>query len=98
MAALARHILHRSRETYEAAHRPAVIQTAERYFTEWTAGRYLRIVAPLGQQIEAVEHRDGTQVAIGDLSTGTAQQLYLAIRFGLVEHFWRPIAPNPCPS
>ena len=95
MRRLARHLLHGSRETYEAAHRPAVIETAERYFAEWTAGRYSRIIAPLGRQIEAVEHRDGTQVAIGDLSHGTAQQLYLAVRFGLVEHFSEAAEPLP---
>ena len=95
VAVLARHVLHGSREEYEAAHRPAVVQTAERYFSEWTEGRYTRIVAPLGSQIEAVEHRDGTIVPVGNLSTGTAQQLYLAIRFGLVERFSETAEPLP---
>ena len=95
VAAIGRHVLRQSREAYEAAHRPAVIETAERYFSAWTVGRYTRIVAPLGRQIEAVEHRDGTLVPVGDLSTGTAQQLYLAIRFGLVEHFAEAAEPLP---
>ncbi len=93
--AIARHVLKQSRQAYEAAHRPAVIEAAEHYFEEWTAGRYRRILAPLGSQVEEVEHRDGTRVAIANLSTGTAQQLYLAIRFGLVEHFAENAEPLP---
>ena len=72
-----------------------MIEAAEPYFEDWTAGRYHRILAPLGRQIEEVEHRDGTRVPLANLSTGTAQQLYLAIRFGLVEHFAETAEPLP---
>ncbi len=92
---VARHVLSTARSAYEAEHRPAVFKTAEAYFREWTAGRYRRIVAPVGSQVQAVEHGDGTIVAIEDLSTGTAQQLYLAIRFGLLEHFAQNAEPLP---
>jgi uncharacterized protein YhaN len=85
--ALAQNVLSRAREAYEAAHRPSVVEKAERYFEDWTDGRYRRILAPLGRQIEEVEHRDGSRVPVQNLSTGTAQQLYLALRFGLVDHF-----------
>lgn len=44
---------------------------------------------------DLVDLRRGTLVNIGDLSTGTAQQLYLAIRFGLVEHFAETAEPLP---
>lgn len=93
--ALATAVLARTRHAYEAAHRPAVVESAERYFREWTDGRYLRILAPLGHQVEAVEHRDGTQVLLAGLSRGTAEQLYLALRFGLVEHFAAGAEPLP---
>lgn len=76
-----------ARQAYEREHRPAVISTAERYLHEWTAGQYGRIVAPINRNIEGVERRDGKVVPLAGLSTGTAQQLYLAMRFGLVEHF-----------
>ncbi len=85
--ALARHLLWRSRHVYEEAHRPAVVTAAERHFTEWTGGRYPRIIAPLGKPIEGAERADGRQVGIPALSRGTSEQLYLALRFGLVEHF-----------
>ena len=92
---VARHVLARARNAYEAEHRPAVLKTAETYFRAWTAGRYQRILAPIGSQAEAVEHQDGSNIAIDDLSTGTAQQLYLAIRFGLLEHFARMPSRSP---
>jgi len=85
--ALAKDLLARSRAVYEEAHRPAVVQAAERHFAEWTDGRYRRIIAPLGSSIEAVEQGDGTRVRLADLSRGASEQLYLALRFGLVERF-----------
>jgi len=85
--ALAKDLLARSRAAYEEAHRPAVVQAAERYFAEWTDGRYARIIAPLGSPIESVELSSGSRVSLAGLSRGTSEQLYLALRFGLVERF-----------
>ena len=85
--ALARAVLDRSRNVYEAAHRPAVIEKAEHFFTDWTDGRYRRIIAPLGEDIRGIERADGVEVRISGLSRGTSEQLYLALRFGLVQHF-----------
>jgi len=93
--ALATEIVMRARAAYERAHRPAVVEAAERYVGEWTDGQYRRIIAPLGGQIEGMEHRDGSQVLLADLSRGTAEQLYLALRFGLVEHFAAGAEPLP---
>jgi len=85
--ALAHDMLARSRAAYEEAHRPAVIEKAERFFEAWTDGRYKRIIAPLGDAIKGAERADGQPVEIAGLSRGTSEQLYLALRFGLVEHF-----------
>jgi uncharacterized protein YhaN len=85
--ALALAILRRTRDRYEREHRPDVLRIAERLVAEWSAGRYVRIVAPLGAQAEELERWDGKRVPLAGLSTGTAQQLYLALRFGLIEHF-----------
>jgi len=92
---LATEIVTHSRAAYERAHRPAVVEAAERYVREWTDGQYARIIAPLGGQIEAMEHRDGSQVPLAGLSRGTAELLYLALRFGLVEHFAAGAEPLP---
>jgi uncharacterized protein YhaN len=93
--ALATEMLARSRAAYEEAHRPAVVQAAERYLCEWTAGRYRRIVAPIGRPIEHVERADGSRVPLIGRSRGTSERLYLALRFGLVERFISNAEPLP---
>jgi uncharacterized protein YhaN len=88
-------LLRRTRERYEREHRPEVLRAAEQLMAEWTGGRYVRILAPLGRQVQELMRGDGTTVPLGGLSTGTAQQLYLALRFGLVEHFAREAESLP---
>jgi uncharacterized protein YhaN len=85
--ALAHLVLKRSRSVYEEAHRPAVVEKAEHFFRQWTDGRYERIVAPLGEDIRGIQRRDGVEIGLSALSRGTSEQLYLALRFGLVQHF-----------
>ena len=88
-------LMERTRQRYEREHRPGVIRTAEAFLAEWTDGRWVRIVAPLGGAIDGLERADGRQVAIGGLSRGTQEQLYLALRFGLIEHFADEAEPLP---
>jgi len=88
-------LMERTRQRYEREHRPGVIKTAEAFLAEWTGGRWVRIVAPLGGAIDGLERLDGKQVAIGALSRGTQEQLYLALRFGLIEHFADEAEPLP---
>jgi len=85
--ALATKVIAECRESYEATHRPAVVQEAERLFVIWTGSRYERLLAPVGGMVEEIQHREGRRVPLADLSKGTAEQLYLALRFGLVSHF-----------
>ena len=42
-----------------------------------------------------VKDRDGSRKALEELSTGTAEQLYLAIRFGFISEFERGNEPLP---
>ncbi|MDQ3880290.1 MAG: hypothetical protein M3295_04375, partial [Chloroflexota bacterium] len=88
-------LLRRTRDRYEREHRPAVLSAAERYLAEWTAGRWVRIIAPMGRQIEGLQRGDGVHVPLSGLSRGTAEQLYLALRFGLVERFAAEAEPLP---
>lgn len=93
--ALAGALLRKTRDRFEREHRPAVIASAEDYLGAWTSGRYVRIIAPVGRQIEALERSDGSRVPLAGLSRGTAEQLYLALRFGLVERFAAEAEPLP---
>jgi len=92
---LALSLMERTRQRYEREHRPGVIRAAEEYMSDWTDGRWVRIVAPLGGAIDGLERADGRQVPIVALSRGTQEQLYLALRFGLIEHFADEAEPLP---
>jgi uncharacterized protein YhaN len=93
--ALATRVIAECRESYEATHRPAVVKEAERLFVIWTGSRYERLLAPVGGMVEEIQHREGRRVPLADLSKGTAEQLYLALRFGLVSHFAETAEPLP---
>ena len=52
-----------------------------------TGGRYERLISPLGSQVITALAPDGSSKATGQLSRGTEDQLYLALRFGLIREF-----------
>lgn len=82
--AAALHLLSAAKDRFEKSHQPEVIQRAGTCFRHITGGRYQRLFAPHGEQtIEVIDDR-GRRVTLDQLSRGTAEQLYLAIRFGYI--------------
>ncbi|MCK4736842.1 MAG: hypothetical protein KAT65_30590 [Methanophagales archaeon] len=84
---LARTIMGKAIEKYEQERQPGVIKEAQSFFSKMTLGRYSRIYAPLDEAKIYVEDKDGRRKNILDLSRGTAEQLYLSLRFGFVREF-----------
>ncbi len=82
--ALARHLLSLAKERFERDQQPAVIRRAGGFLRTFTAGAYEGIVAPLGSRSIEVLAPDGRRKTPAALSRGTAEQLYLAIRFGYI--------------
>jgi len=81
---LALHILERARERFESENQPQVIRAASSFFNTITRGRYSRIEAEAGtDEIRAVSAQ-GLRVSPEKLSRGTAEQLYLSLRFGVI--------------
>ena len=68
---------------------------AEQFFTIVTGGRYVRLYAPLGEHRVTVEGADGSTRRPEELSRGTREQLYLALRFGLIREFSEHVEPLP---
>jgi uncharacterized protein YhaN len=88
-AALARAVMQQAREHYERERQPGVIQSASSLLNTITDGRYPRIItAPDGGE-PLVERADGKRMPLPHLSRGTAEQLYLAIRLGLIAEYCR---------
>jgi len=84
---LARTIMGKAIEKYEQERQPGVIKEAQSFFSKMTLGRYSRIFAPLDEAKIYVEDKDGRRKDIQDLSRGTAEQLYLSLRFGFIREF-----------
>jgi len=84
---LAEALLQHARQKFEQERQPSVIQHAQRFFTMVTNHRYERLFAPLGEQTITVIDSTGREKSPADLSRGTREQLYLALRFGLIRAF-----------
>ncbi|HEX7224899.1 MAG TPA: hypothetical protein VF367_04910, partial [Candidatus Limnocylindria bacterium] len=93
--ALAGRLLAETRRRYERERQPDVVRAAQDYFRRITNGRYERITAPPGDGSIRVETETGDQLLPAELSRGTVEQLYLALRFGLIEEFARHAEPLP---
>lgn len=93
--ALVGYLLDQARESFETAHQPHVIQDAGRFFEQFTGGRYARLMAPLGETTLRAVSADSRSVSPEALSRGTAEQLYLAVRFGFIRHRAKSSEPLP---
>jgi len=83
--ALAAQAVRRAMERYERERQPEVLRHGQKYFEKMTSGRYERISSPLGERRFEVFTAQGRKMPPEKLSRGTAEQLYLALRLGLIE-------------
>ncbi len=93
---LASWLLARTREKFEAERQPDVLRHAQEFMAAASGGRYRQVQAPLGEQrINLVEARSGAVKEPAQLSRGTREQLYLALRFGLIRELGARTEPLP---
>lgn len=77
-------ILADAQQRYERERQPDVVREAGRLFATMTGGRYQNLTVPLDEgRIEAFDSRAAAHTS-DVLSRGTAEQLYLSIRLGLI--------------
>lgn len=89
MAAL---LIRKAREIHERERQPGVLRRASHYFSRITQGRYVKVLSPMGEKEILVETPDGQRLPSAMLSRGTAEQLYLAMRFALAEEYERIVS------
>lgn len=83
LAAAAR-LLGEAQARYERERQPEVVKRAGELFATMTGGRYTGLTIPIGEgRIEVFDARAGARTS-DLLSRGTAEQLYLALRLGLI--------------
>ena len=80
---LAVKLLNLARERFERERQPEVVRTAGRVFSAMTGGRYTDVRVPLDGTVTVLTEAGGVRTS-DQLSRGTAEQLYLALRVGLI--------------
>ncbi len=75
------------RRRFEQENISGTLITASQYMHRMTSGRYHRIWAPLGEDFLCIDDEYGQTFRVEQLSGGTREQLFLAIRFALVREF-----------
>ena len=84
---IAEMLLEKTRHKFEQERQPSVIRHAQDFFSSVTGQRYTGLFAPLGEQRITVRDSTGDSRQPSELSRGTREQLYLALRFGLIREF-----------
>jgi uncharacterized protein YhaN len=93
---LAQSLLSEAIERFEREHQPEMLLEIGRLFSQMTRGRYTGVRRKLDEQGTLVLGlRDGSYKEPRELSTGTREQLYLAMRLAYVRHYCREAEPLP---
>ena len=80
---------------YEKTRQPGVIRAAENLFSEITGGTYGHIIKPVDSDDILIENDRHKRKGVQEMSRGTLEQLYLSMRFGLIEEYESRSEPLP---
>ena len=81
---IAESLIRQAQSKFEKERQPDVIRHAERFFLDVTDGAYQAVFSPLGSSEIKVRDAAGIDKTPQELSRGTREQLFLALRFGLI--------------
>jgi uncharacterized protein YhaN len=91
-----RHLLQQAIQRFEQESQPEMLREVSRIFQSITGNRYTRVERPLAESAPLLVHRGEHEVLEpSQLSTGTREQLYLAIRLAYVLHYCARAEPLP---
>ena len=83
-------------EKFEREQQPETLGRIQRYFAAMTGGRYARVGTRIGGDgVLTVLENDGREKTVGQLSTGTREQLHLAVRLAYIDNFCKTREPLP---
>ncbi|HEV3416529.1 MAG TPA: hypothetical protein VG056_06945 [Pirellulales bacterium] len=92
----ARYLLNAAVSRFEKEHQPEMIATVSRVLSQMTDGKYVEFDRTSGgKQNILIRRSDGVEKTPDQLSTGTREQLYLAIRLAYVLHYCEQNQPLP---
>lgn len=87
--AFAEQLLRGAIARFEREHQPELLDRASSIFSGMTGGRYVRVRRHLDGESLWVEREGGAELTPDQLSTGTREQLWLAIRLAYVDQYRR---------
>lgn len=86
-------LFRKSRTLYEQEKQPGVLKRASEYLSVMTGGRYIRVLTQLGDEQIRIQREDGGVLETSQLSRGTAEQVYLSMRFALAGEYAKQMKP-----
>jgi len=93
---LASHLLAKAIDDFARQHQPALLESVQRLLARFTANRYRHVERILDEQGSLRISHDGDQwLSPSQLSRGTREQLYVAIRLAYIEHYCERSEPLP---
>ncbi|KRE47193.1 AAA family ATPase [Paenibacillus sp. Soil522] len=78
-------LISRTKRIYEEERQPVVLRNASRMIAKLTDGKYIRVLTTPGEPGIRLESSERRLIDSAMLSRGTAEQVYLAMRFALAE-------------
>ncbi|QDV07566.1 chromosome segregation protein [Planctomycetes bacterium Poly30] len=97
-AHLADELLRREIERNRQETHGPLLQRAQELFKVLTLGAYEQLhpsESASGKEVMVARRPDGRQVGVDEMSSGTCDQLYLALRIASVEHMLKTVEPMP---
>jgi uncharacterized protein YhaN len=88
-------MLEQAKVNYEKERQPSVIQSAQKIFSQITNGKYQRIFKPLDSDEILADENSGLRKKVYEMSRGSREQLYLAMRLGLIKEYETRSEPLP---
>ena len=88
-------LLDAAKQEYEKTRQPGVIRSAESLFSQITGGSYRRIIKTIDRDEVLIENDRHQRKGVLEMSRGTREQLYLAMRFGLIDEYETRSEPLP---
>ena len=84
-----------ARGKYEKDRQPQVLISAGEILSRVTGGKYVKVIKPIDSAALMIEAPSGSRLGIQEMSRGTREQLYLAMRLGLIEEYEKRSEPLP---
>ena len=88
-------LIDEAKKRYEKNRQPGVIRAAENLFAQITNGTYSHIIKQIDSEDILVEDAQHKRKGVQEMSRGTLEQLYLAMRFGLIDEYESRSEPLP---